>query len=84
MKHIERRLRRLEFRPQSVVNEHGQTRAQELRARRRRRLEAAGLPYDELPPTIFAGIRSIGELIRNARYGARRRAAQTLASGGAR
>ena len=42
-----------------------------IRARRCRRLEAAGLPYEERPREFFAGARSCGEIMRLVRQRAR-------------
>ena len=66
MNAIERRLRRLEDQIKPRVNERGETAADVVRARRRRRLEAAGLPYEE-PTQEFAGPRSRSEIMRFAR-----------------
>ncbi len=71
MNTIGRRLRRLEDQLKPRVNEHGETAADVVRARRRRRLEAAGLLYEELSREIFAGARSRGEIMRFARQRAR-------------
>jgi hypothetical protein len=76
VKAIGRRLRRLEDQIKPRVNERGETLADVIRARRRRRLEAAGLPSEEPSRENFAGTRSRSEIImRLARQRARERAA---------
>jgi hypothetical protein len=64
VKAIVRRLRRLEDQARSIMNERGETLAEVVRARRRRRLEAAGLPFDDGPLVTFAGDLSLAEIIR--------------------
>ncbi len=56
MNAIGRRLRRLEDQLKPRVNEHGETAADVVRSRRRRRLEAAGLPYEDRPREISAAL----------------------------
>ena len=68
---IGRRLRRLEGQVKPRVNEHGETLADVIRARRRLRLEAAGLPCGERPREFLAGARSRSEVMRRARQKAR-------------
>jgi hypothetical protein len=75
VKAIDRRLRRLEEQGKPQVNERGETHAEVIRARRRRRLEVAGLPYEEPPREIFVGARSRSEIMRLARQRRRDRAA---------
>ena len=72
---IGRRLRRLEDQVQPGVNERGETPADVIRARRRRRLEAAGLPFEQPSRENFAGTRSRSEIMRLARQRVRERAA---------
>lgn len=67
MKAVVRRLRRLEHQARPIVNERGQTQAEVVRARRRRRLEAQGLPFEDRPRESFAGALSIAEIIRMGR-----------------
>ena len=67
VKAIDRRLRRLEGQARPIVNECGQTPAEVLRERRRRRLEAAGLPFEDLPLETFAGAQTLAEAIRMGR-----------------
>jgi hypothetical protein len=75
MNAIQRRLRRLEDQIKPGVNERGETAADVIRERRRRRLEEAGLPYEDRPPEIFAGARSNGEIVRLSRLWLRERGA---------
>ena len=78
MKAITRRLRRLEERLAPQANEHAQRAADIIRERRRRRLEAAGLPFDDLDwkrITAATGPRlSIAETLRMGRQRLRERA----------
>jgi hypothetical protein len=67
VKAIDRRLPRLEDQARPIVTDRGQTPADMLRERRRRRLEAAGLPFEELPQEAFAGAQSLSEAIRMGR-----------------
>ena len=67
MKAIDRRLRRLEDQVKPRVNKHGETLADVIRARRKRRLEAAGLKCEDRTRESFAGARSRGEIIRLSR-----------------
>jgi hypothetical protein len=67
VKAIVRRLRRLEDQSRPTVNAHGQTLAEVIRERRRRRLEAAGLPFDDRPLEILSGAQSLSEAIRMGR-----------------
>jgi hypothetical protein len=73
VKAIVRRLRRLEDQARPIVNERGQTPAEVVRERRRRRLDTAGLPFDEglplddRPREIFAGTQTLVEAIRIGR-----------------
>ena len=67
MKAIVRRLRRLEDQARPMLNEHGQTLAEVIRERRRRRLEAAGLPFEDRPRETFAGALSLAGAIRLGR-----------------
>jgi hypothetical protein len=64
-------LRRLEDQAKPRVNERGEKAADVIRERRRRRLEEAGLPYEERPREFFAGARSRSEIMRYARQRAR-------------
>jgi hypothetical protein len=75
VKAIVRRLRRLEDQARPIVNERGETLAEVVRARRRGRLEAAGLPFEDPPTDSFAGARSRSEIMRLARQWARERTA---------
>jgi hypothetical protein len=61
VKAIARRLRRLEDQARQEVNERGGTLAVILWKRRRRRLEAAGLPFEDPPWVDLRGARSFGE-----------------------
>jgi hypothetical protein len=47
-----------------MLSECGQTLVDVLRARRRRRLEAAGQPFDNRPTEDFVSGRSYGEALR--------------------
>jgi hypothetical protein len=67
VKAIVRRLRRLEDQARPAVNEHGQTPAEVVRERRRRRLETKGLPFEDPPQEAFAGAQSLSEAIRMGR-----------------
>jgi hypothetical protein len=67
VKAIVRRLRKLEYQARPVVNEHGKTLAEVVRERRRRRLEAAGLPFEDRPRESSAGAPSLSEAIRMGR-----------------
>jgi len=67
VKAIVRRLRRLEDQARPIVNKHGQTIAEVVRERRRRRLAAAGLPFDDRPRQSFASALSLSEAIRMGR-----------------
>jgi hypothetical protein len=70
MKMILRRLNRLEESSIPQIDRGSQSAADLLRERRRRRLEAAGLPYEERPkPVLHAGVRtlSIAETLRQIR-----------------
>jgi hypothetical protein len=67
MKAIVKRLRRLEDRVKPIVNERGQTPAEVVRERRRRRLEAAGLPFEDPPWGCFAGAPTLAEVTRMGR-----------------
>ena len=58
MKPIDRRLRRLEDRARPSVNERGETLADVIRARRKRRLAEAGLLFEERPKEFLPGARS--------------------------
>ena len=71
MNAIGRRLRQLENQVRPRVNEHGETLADVIRARRRLRLEAAGLPFGERPREFLAGARFRSEIMRRARQKAR-------------
>ena len=66
MKAIARRLRRLEDQARPVLNESGQTPAEVVRERRRRRLEAAGLPLEDRPRESLRG-QTLPEAIRMGR-----------------
>jgi len=79
MKAIVRRLRRLEDQARPIVNDRGQTPAEVLRERRRRRLEAAGLQFEDRPQESFAGALSIAEIIHMDRR--RPRESERLRSG---
>ena len=68
---IGRRLQRLEEQVKPRVNERGETPADVIRERRRRRLKAAGLPCGERPRENVAGARSRSEIMRRARQKAR-------------
>ena len=63
MKEIVRRLRKLEDQARPIVNERGETLAEVIRERRRRRLETEGLPFEDRPletssvPTLADAIR---------------------------
>ncbi len=46
------------------MNQQGETPAEVVRARRKRRLEAAGLPFEEPPRESFVGIHSRAEVVR--------------------
>ncbi len=72
---IERRLRRLEEQARPRVNERGETAAQVIRALRKGRLKAAGLPFEEPSTEGLAGARSRAEIIRLARQRVRERGA---------
>jgi hypothetical protein len=63
VKAIDRRLRRLEDQARQEVNERGDPLAEILWERRRRRLEAAGLPFKDPPWMDLAGARSFGEVL---------------------
>jgi hypothetical protein len=70
MKAITGRLRRLETRFVPQVNEGVRRAADILRERRRRRLEAAGQPFEETRPEVASpgsGYLSIAETIRERR-----------------
>jgi hypothetical protein len=67
MKAIVRRLVRPEVLATPMVDERGETLADVIRARRRRRLEEAGETFEEWPQASFAGARSIAEIIRRSR-----------------
>jgi hypothetical protein len=67
VKSIVRRLRRLEDQARPMLNESGLTPAEVLRNRRRRRLEAEGLRFEELPREAFVGAQSLSEAIRMGR-----------------
>jgi len=71
---IVRRLRRLEGQGRPKVNERGETAAEVIRARRRRRLEAAGLAHEQPSREIFAGAQSRSEVMRLVRRRSRDRA----------
>ncbi len=72
---IQRRLQRLEDQDKPRVDERREAAADVVRAHRRRRLEAAGLPYEELSREIVAGARSKSEIIRLSRQRIRERGA---------
>jgi hypothetical protein len=59
VKAIVRRLRKLEDQARPVVNELGETLADVIRERRRRRLEA-GLPFENRPRETFADAQLLG------------------------
>jgi hypothetical protein len=67
VKAIVTRLRTLEDQARPRVNERGQTPAEVVRERRRRRLEAAGLPFDDRPRKSFVGTQTLAEAIRMGR-----------------
>jgi hypothetical protein len=67
VKAIVRRLRRLENQAMPIVNERGETLAEVVRQRRRRRLKAEGLPFDDRSRETFAGAQSLSEAIRMGR-----------------
>jgi hypothetical protein len=85
MKVMFRRLRRLEERVAPKLDVATQRVAELIRERRRRRLEAAGQPYEELPWHTVAfppGRRlSIAETIRIGRQLAQQRSLGTAAAG---
>jgi hypothetical protein len=64
VKAIVRRLRRLEDQARPQVNERGETIAVVVRERRRHRLEAAGLPFEDPPWVDLTGARSFGEALQ--------------------
>ncbi len=64
MKAIGRRIRKLDEQAKPVVNECGETLVDVLRARRRRRLEAAGQPFDDRPTETFVSGLPYGEALR--------------------
>lgn len=80
MKAIVRRLLRLEVLARPVLNERGETLADVIRARRKRRFEESGETFTDWPQPSFAGARSIGEIILRSRqlYRESKRAASTL------
>jgi hypothetical protein len=84
MKAIFRRLRRIEARLAPLPDVASQRAAELIRERRRRRLEAAGQPYDELPwhtVALLPGRRlSIAETIRLGRQLAQQRSLATAAT----
>jgi hypothetical protein len=67
MKAIVRRLLRLEVLARPVLNDRGETLADVIRARRKRRFEESGETFEDWPSTSFAGARSIGEIILRSR-----------------
>ncbi len=67
MNAVARRLRPLEDQAKPKVSERGEPPAEVIRLRRRRRLEEAGLSYEERQREFFAGARSRGEIMRFAR-----------------
>ena len=71
MKAIDRRLRRLEEQARPQVNERDQRIAEVLRERRRRRLEAAGLPFKERSWVGLTGAQSFGEALQLCLWQAR-------------
>jgi hypothetical protein len=84
MRAIERRVRRLEFRPKPMLNEHGQSLAEVIRERRRKRCEAEGTPYVEPPPVDLTGCRSIADVIWRARRQYQDATLAATSSGGSR
>jgi hypothetical protein len=85
MKAIFRRLRRIEARLAPLPDVASQRAAELIRERRRRRLEAAGQPDEELPwhtVALLPGRRlSIAETIRIGRQLAQQRSLATAAGG---
>ena len=71
MNAIQRRLRRLEDRAKPTVSKCGETLADVIRSRRRRRLEEAGFSCEARPREFFGGARTRGEIMRLARQRAR-------------
>jgi len=67
VKEIVTRLRKLEDQARPIVNERGQTPAEVIRERRRRRLEAAGLAFEDRPRRSYAGGPTLAEAIRMGR-----------------
>jgi hypothetical protein len=67
VKAIVRRLRKLEEQARPIVNDRRQTPAEVIRERRRRRLEAVGLPFEDRPRESFASDLSVAEAIRMGR-----------------
>jgi hypothetical protein len=63
VKAIARRLRRLENQARQEVNERGDALAEILWERRRHRLEAAGLPFENPPRVDLTRARSFGEAL---------------------
>jgi hypothetical protein len=68
VKAIVRRLRRLEDQARPIVNDRGQTPAEVIRERRRRRLEAVGLPFEDRPRESFASDLAVGLGIETLEY----------------
>jgi hypothetical protein len=81
MKAIDRRLRRLQDRFAPEVREEDFRLVKLLRERRRRRLEASGEPFEELPPKNCdrSGLQSISEILRS-RYARRLEIATDITS----
>ncbi len=71
MNAIGRRLRQLENQVKPRVNERGETPVDIVRARRKQRLQEAGLPFGERPREFLAGARFRSEIMRRARQKAR-------------
>jgi hypothetical protein len=81
MKAIVWRLRRLEDLGRPKLNERGETLADMLRARRKRRFEESGETFEDWPQTCFAAARSIGEIILRSRQLCRESACTASALG---
>ena len=67
MRAIVRRLLKLEVLSKPQVDEHGETLADVIRARRLRRFQESGATFEDWPAESFAGARSIAEIIRRSR-----------------